>query len=157
MSPSPRWLTTQNLPFQARSFELVCSRHPVVTVWPEVARVLRSGGTYFSQRVGPGSNRELIDFMMGTQPVSEERNPERVARAAARAGLTVVDLRQESMRTVFHDVGAVVYFLRKVPWTVPGFAVDGCRERLASLHELIEREGSFVAHSRRFLIEARKA
>ena len=47
-------------------------------------------------------------------------------------------------------MGALVYFLRKVPWTVPGFAVDGYRERLASLHELIEREGSFVAHSRRF-------
>ena len=75
---------------------------------------------------------------------------------AIRAGLQVVDLRQETLRAVFYDVGSVVYFLRKVPWTVPGFSVDAYRSRLAVLHEQIEREGAFIAHSRRFLIEAKK-
>jgi SAM-dependent methyltransferase len=45
------------LPFPAESFDLVVSRHPVELVWPEVARVLRPGGTFFSQLVGAGSNR----------------------------------------------------------------------------------------------------
>jgi hypothetical protein len=27
---------------------------------------------------------------------------------------------------VFHGVGAVVHFLRKVPWTVPGVTIEGC-------------------------------
>jgi SAM-dependent methyltransferase len=145
-----------DLPFGSESFELLCSRHPVVTVWPEVARVLRRGGTYLSQQVGPGSNRELIDFMMGPQQVGQQRSPARAARAAQEAGLAVVDLRQESLRTVFYDVGAVVYFLRKVLWTVPGFTVAAYRDRLASMHELIQQEGSFVAHSERFFVEARK-
>jgi hypothetical protein len=39
---------------------------------------------------------------------------------------------------------------------VPGFTVAKYRDRLGELHELIEREGPFVAHSTRFLIEARK-
>lgn len=56
----------------------------------------------------------------------------------------------------FFDIGAVVYFLRKVIWMVPGFTVERYRERLRELHELIESEGPFVAHSARFLIEARK-
>jgi aminoglycoside phosphotransferase len=56
----------------------------------------------------------------------------------------------------FFDVGAVVYFLRKVIWTVPGFTVDAYRERLRDLHDLMEAEGPFVAHSCRTLIEARK-
>ena len=68
----------------------------------------------------------------------------------------MVDLRQESLRVVFNDIGAVVYFLRKVLWTVPGFKVDGYRARLLSFHEKIQQEGSFVAHAERFLIEARK-
>jgi SAM-dependent methyltransferase len=54
-----------DLPFPADSFDLVVSRHPVEVDWPEIARVLRPGGTYFSQQVGAGSNRELTDFMMG--------------------------------------------------------------------------------------------
>jgi hypothetical protein len=68
----------------------------------------------------------------------------------------VLDLRLESLRTEFHDIGAVVYFLRKVVWMVPGFTVEAYRERLRDLHELIVARGPFVAHSTRFLIEARK-
>jgi SAM-dependent methyltransferase len=144
------------LPFPAGSFDLVVSRHPVELVWPEVARVLRPGGTFFSQLVGAGSNRELTDFMMGPQPVSQARGASRARAEAEAAGLVVVDLREEALRTVFNDVGAVVYFLRKVLWTVPGFTVEGYRDRLRLLHEQIQSEGPFVAHAQRALIEARK-
>lgn len=144
------------LPFPASSFDLMVSRHPTVTRWDEIARVLQPGGTYLSQQVGAGSVRELTDFMMGPQPVNPARNPERAAAAAGAAGLEVVDLRQEALRTVFNDVGAVVYFLRKVIWTVPGFTSAGYGEQLARLHRQIQTQGPFVAHAQRFLIEARK-
>lgn len=144
------------LPYEDASFDLVASRHPVLTVWEEVARVLRPGSTYFSQQVGAGSNRELYEFLMGPQPLGQARDPQRVARKAEDAGLTVVDLRQESLTAVFNDVGAVVHFLRKVLWTVPGFTVEKYRDRLLALHEKIKREGPFQAHAQRFLIEARK-
>jgi SAM-dependent methyltransferase len=144
------------LPFAAGTFGLVVSRHPVETVWPEVARVLRPGGRYFSQQIGAGSNRELTDFMMGPQPVSPSRDPRRAVAAAEAAGLAVTDLREQALRTVFNDVGAVVYFLRKVLWTVPGFTVEAYQEPLRRMHERIQAEGPFVAHAQRFLIEARK-
>jgi hypothetical protein len=57
---------------------------------------------------------------------------------------------------VFTDIAAVVHFLRKVIWIVPGFTVEGYRPRLAELHQRIVTEGSFVAHTQRFLIEARR-
>ncbi len=68
----------------------------------------------------------------------------------------MVDLRTERLRMEFLDIGAVVYFLRNVVWMVPGFTVDAHRERLRELHELIEDEGPFVAHSSRILVEARR-
>ena len=144
------------LPFKAGTFDLVVSRHPVETVWPEVARVLRPGGHYFSQQIGAGTNRELTDFMLGPQPVNPDRDPRRTAAAAEAAGLVVTDLREQALRTVFNDVGAVVYFLRKVVWTVPGFTVEAYQEQLRRMHERIQAEGPFVAHAQRFLIEARK-
>ena len=144
------------LPFLAETFDLVVSRHPTVVRWDEVARVLRSGGSYFSQQVGAGSNRELTDFMMGPQPVSAVRSTKRAVAAAEAAGLVVVDLREQALRVVFNDIGAVIYFLRKVLWTVPGFTVEGYRDRLLQLHEHIHSKGPFVAHAQRFLIEAKK-
>jgi len=56
----------------------------------------------------------------------------------------------------FYDVAAVIVFLRKVVWIVPGFTVDAYRPQLAEMHERIQAGGPFVAHSQRFLIEARK-
>ena len=76
--------------------------------------------------------------------------------AAGRAALTVTDLREYPGRVVFNDVAAVVVFLRKVIWIVPGFTVAGYRDRLRALHEQIERDGPFLATTVRFLIEARR-
>ena len=147
---------TGGLPFRTGTFDLVVSRHPVGVQWEEIARVLRPGGSYLSQQVGAGSNRELTDFMMGTQPVDQGRSPRRAVAAAQAAGLTVTGLREQALRVTFSDVGAVVCFLRKVLWTVPGFTVAGCRDRLAAMHEQIQAEGVFVCHAQRFLIEAVK-
>ncbi|MFC4517020.1 class I SAM-dependent methyltransferase [Streptomyces ehimensis] len=146
------------LPFADEAFDLVVSRHPVTVWWEEIARVLRPGGTYFSQQVGPASVFELVEYFLGPQPeeVRRKRHPDDARRAAEAAGLEVVDVRAESLRTEFLDVGAVVYFLRKVIWMVPDFTVDRYRDRLRELHERIHSEGPFVAHTARFLIEARK-
>jgi SAM-dependent methyltransferase len=145
------------LPFADGTFDLVTSRHPVVAHWDEIARVLVPGGTYLSQQVGPDSGHEVYDLFLGPQPLGRSRREPALARAEAeRAGLEVVDLRTAELRMEFFDVGAMVYFLRKVIWFVPGFTVEEYRDRLKALHERIEADGSFVAYSRRFLIEARK-
>jgi SAM-dependent methyltransferase len=145
-----------DLPFPADTFDLVVSRHPTLTIWAQIARVLQPGGTYFSQQVGAGTNRELTHFMMGPQPVSEARSTRRALAKAEAAGLELVDLRQETLRAEFYDVGAVVYFLRKVPWTVPAFTVDGYREQLRRMQDRIDAEGPFVTSVERSLIEVRK-
>ncbi|MFF8955592.1 class I SAM-dependent methyltransferase [Streptomyces sp. NPDC014894] len=146
------------LPFADNAFDLVVSRHPVTVWWEEIARVLRPGGVYFSQQVGPASVFELVEYFLGPQPpeVRRARHPDDARAGAEAAGLLMTDLRAESLRTEFHDIGAVVYFLRKVVWMVPGFTVDRYRDRLKALHRRIQDEGPFVAHTARLLVEARK-
>ncbi|WP_043627104.1 class I SAM-dependent methyltransferase [Nonomuraea candida] len=144
------------LPFASGVFDLVSSRHPVETWWEEIARVLRPGGTYFSQQVGPWSVTELTEYFLGPHE-GGHRDPGLAAAAAGAAGLKVVDLRSERLRMEFRDIGAVIYFLRKVIWIVPGFSVERHADRLRELHDRIEAEGPFVAHSSRFLIEARRS
>ncbi len=145
------------LPFADSAFELVTSRHPATVWWREIARVLTPGGTYFAQHIGPATAFELVEYFLGPQPQARrKRHPNDESAEATAAGLEIVDLRCERLRMEFFDIGAVVYFLRKVVWTVPGFTVEGYRETLHKLHHHIETEGSFVAHSSRCLFEALK-
>ena len=145
------------LPFGDEAFDLVSSRHPVTVWWVEINRVLRRGGSYLGQHVGSRSNAELYEFFLGRQDDTlGRRHHDKEAAAAGATGLRVVDLQTARLRVEFFDVGAVVYFLRKVLWTVPGFTVDRYRRRLRDLHDQICRDGSFTCHSTRTLIEARK-
>jgi len=144
------------LPYADASFALVTSRHPVGTDFAEIARVLASGGTYLSQQIGERSNAELYEFLLGPQPRDPVPRIERLRRDAVEAGLSIVDLREERTRVEFFDVAAVVYFLRKVVWTVPGFTVEQYRDRLRDIDRLIRRDGAFVCHSARILLEARR-
>lgn len=145
------------LPFADHAFDLVTSRHPVSVWWSEIARVLRPGGSYFAQHIGPATMGELVEYFIGPQPQKwAEFHPDALRAQVQAAGLRVVDVRMERLRAEFFDIGAVVYFLRKVVWTVPDFSVARYRDRLAELHERIESRGPFVAHPTRVLVEARK-
>lgn len=145
------------LPFADEAFDLVTSRHPITVRWDEIARVLRPGGSYVAQQIGPATVAELVEFFIGPQPQKwAELHPDAQRARAVAAGLRVEDMRMERMRVQFFDVGAVIYFLRKVVWTVPDFSVQRYRERLRELHDRIEADGSFLAHSTRVLVEARK-
>jgi SAM-dependent methyltransferase len=147
-----------DFPFEEASFDLVVSRHPVGVRWDEIARVLKPGGTYFSQDVGHRSVAELTEFMMGPQPEPDgpTRDPKWSVIDAEAAGLTVIDVREFRGRMEFRDVAAVVHFLRKVVWIVPGFTVAAYWDRLRRMHEQLRNVGPFRATTVRFLFEARK-
>ena len=119
----------------------------------DIARV-DAGGSYFAQHVGVIYLRTLIESFVGAQPrkprspIRGQLNPDTVSAEVAAAGLDVVDLRHERIRLEFFDVGAVIYFLRKLSWVVPGFTVAEYRDELLKLHRQIEAEGAFVTHSR---------
>lgn len=145
------------LPFADASFALVTSRHPVRPDWPEIHRVLQPGGHYFAQHVGPASAFELIEYFLGPLPRERrQRDPQEEAAAAQAAGLVVTDLRTARCRMVFHDVGAVVWILRKCVWWVPDFSAEKYRDALLALDRQMREGQPFVAYSTRHLIEARR-
>lgn len=147
---------TDTLPFGDDTFDLVVSRHPTTVIWSEIARVLAPGGTYFSQQVGSASAHEVSEAMLGPFQPSTDRDPQRAAAHAEAVGLEVIELQDCTLLMEFFDVAAFVVFLRIVIWIVPDFSVDRFRSQLRTVHDTIRRDGVFLAHSTRFLIEARK-
>lgn len=145
------------LPFPDQSFELVTARHPVSPDWPEIRRVLVDGGQYFAQHVGPASAFELIEYFLGPLPEHRAgRDPDREIAAAESAGLVVAELQSARCRMEFHDVGAVVWILRKCVWWVPDFSVRKYRHHLVELDAQMRGGEPFVAYSTRHLIDARR-
>jgi SAM-dependent methyltransferase len=144
------------LPFADGAFDLVTSRHPATVHWSEIARVLAPGGTYFAQHVGSGTNVEISEYFLGPLDPGGGRHHEVEAGQATTSGLEIVQCRNERLQLEFFDVGAMVYYLRKVVWTVPDFSIDRYRARLQDLHDRIRRDGVFRSTMSRTLFEARK-
>jgi len=145
----------QALPFADGAFDLVSSRHPNSTWWDDIARVLAPGGRYLAQHIGARTNAELYEWFLGPRDeVYGPRHCDREKAAATAAGFEIVDFKTARLRVSFFDIGAVVYFLRKVIWCVPDFSVERYRDRLHALHERIVADGVFISRSTRTLFEA---
>lgn len=143
------------LPGGENEFDVVLSRHGRFPI-EDVVRLLRSGGTLLSQQVGSDDLAEL-NAELGAPPPYPKRWTADVAVAALRdAGLEVTDVREEHPPLVFHDVGAIVYQLRAVPWQVHGFTPQRYDRALRRLDAMIRADGQFTARAHRFLVQAHR-
>jgi SAM-dependent methyltransferase len=144
------------LPFADGQFDLVINRHEAY-VPTEVWRVLRPGGRFLTQQVGGRDNMRLNQVLgaAGPRPYADW-DLDSAVRELKKVGLRITDAREEFPETVFADVGAVVYYLKAVPWQIEGFSVDEYREPLLALHQMMQADGGLVVTSHRFLIEAER-
>lgn len=67
------------------------------------------------------------------------------------AGLTVDEALESDATRVFGDIGALAWYLRSVPWAVPGFAISAHRSALLRLGS-----GPIRVTAKRFMIQAHK-
>jgi len=72
------------------------------------------------------------------------------------AGLTIANTQEWSGTLAFTDVGAIVYYLKAVPWLVPGFSVETHLSYLLKLQGGLENGKDLAFVARKYLIEARK-
>ena len=120
------------LAFTAEAFDLVTNRHESF-VASEVCRVLRPEGTFLTQQTHSGSQQ--FHELLGVQPPHfEEFEIDLALDQLSAAGLTVDEADEGYATTVFADIGALAWYLRSVPWAVPGFSISAYRHALMGLH-----------------------
>ena len=144
---------TEGLPFDDGKFSLVLNRHGRFDA-AGLGRVLAAGGVLLTQQVGSDDCVEL-NRALGAPVTARRWNLDAATEALTAAGLNVVDAREEWPLLRFHDIGAVVYQLRMVPWQVPDFTVAGYDSALRRLHARIESDGPLAVRTHRFLIMAK--
>lgn len=143
------------MPFADGEFDLVLNRHSGFNAL-EVARILAPGGTFFTQQVHGLWAQDLL-AVFGAKPQWPEATLSNNASKLEAAGLRVVRGEEWSGKLAFADVGAIVYYLKAVPWLVPGFSVDTHLDGLLDLQIRLEDGKNLVFEAGKYLIEARKA
>jgi len=142
------------MPFANGEFDLALNRHSGFNS-REVARILTAGGTFLTQQIH-GLWAEDLLAVFDAQPRWPDATPEKYLPRLQSARLHLVDLQEWSGRLIFTDVGAIVYYLKAVPWLVPGFSVESHLKYLLKLQERLDAGEELSFRARKYLIEVRK-
>jgi len=142
------------MPFADSEFDVVLNRHGSFNP-NEVGRVLAPGGTFYTQQVHARTNWDLQAVFAATTPWPNAK-PEYYLPRLRATGLEIVQVLESIGKQGFTDVGAIVFYLKAIPWTVPGFSVDSHRNGLFNLQAKLERGEPLAFEWRSYLVEARK-
>jgi SAM-dependent methyltransferase len=144
----------RRLPFVHSSFDLITCRHGSYSS-EEVARLLRPGGTFISQLVGEDNYPHLNSRLHGPRtawiPPGSPKPP-----TLEEFGLDVLERQEAKPQSIFKDIGAIVYYLKAVPWQIADFDVEHYLDRLRRLYEEMQNTCGLRTHYHRRFVVARK-
>ncbi|CAI2194146.1 12033_t:CDS:2 [Funneliformis geosporum] len=143
------------LPLNDARFDLIINRHEPYIAY-EVHRLLKLGGLFVTQQVGENDNIELNKLLGAPELGYREWHMEQACSELRNVGFTILEKQEAFIETKFYDVGAIVYYLKAIPWQVEDFSVEKYSEQLVNLHHKIQKEGFLSVQSHRFFIMARK-
>ena len=144
-----------HMPFEDEQFDLIINRHEYY-VPHEVLRILKPGHQFITQQVGSENLADLnILFDAGEYPY-HDWTLKRAVKELQEAGGQVVEQKEEHPITRFFDVGAIVYYLKAIPWQIPDFSIEKYFEKLIAIHNTIQEQGYIDVHYHRFFIVAQR-
>ena len=144
-------------PLEDERFDLVINRHGSYSA-SETYRVLKRGGLLITQQVDGAGHFDDFNQALGAsagQNWPHWRLPYAVNELED-AGFEMLEQAEDRPVTHFYDVGAIVYYLKAIPWQINDFSLEKYLPQLEALREQIQREGSLTVHGHYFFIIARK-
>jgi len=142
------------LPAEGDSLDVVLCRHESFDP-SEVARILRRGGKFLTQQVGARDFAGLNEHL-GAQLSYPDWTLATARAQVEAAGLTVLRAEQWIGDAGFRDIGALIYYLRAVPWQVEGVSPERRDAELRRMHEEMAAGHPLHLESDRFLLLAEK-
>lgn len=146
--------TRSGMPFPDQAFDLVLNRHGGFRA-AEMHRILKPGGVFLTQQVG-GDNLADLTAAFGTTLPYPDNTFAKVREALVGLGFEIRTAEEWRGPVNFHDVGALVYFLKAIPWVIQGFDLARDRDVLEALHAGLAAGRPLQFTYTRFLIEAVK-
>ncbi|MFX0167860.1 MAG: class I SAM-dependent methyltransferase [Candidatus Hodarchaeota archaeon] len=144
------------LPFHDEEFDLIVNRHESYNV-NEVFRLLKPSGFFITQQVGE-QNDIKINRLLGTKAKDDITpwNADYAAEELQNAQFAIIKTMEAFPSLRFYDIGAIVYYLKAIPWVVSDFSVEKYHQALFKLHVRIQEEGFIDIREHRFLLVSKK-
>ena len=143
------------LPLPDNAFDLVINRHEYYDP-QEVRRILAPGGVFVTQQVGGADVADLNTALAAGPPDFGDWTLDTARRQLTEAGFDITHAQTAQCRGEFRDIGAVLIYLKLVPWQIPGYDQDAYEPRLRALHDRITEQGPLTVSHHRFLLTARR-
>lgn len=144
------------LDFENDFFDLIINRHEEYSV-KEVKRVLKKDAYFITQQVGGRNCIELNKILGCNEDFGmNEWNLDYAVLELEKEGLEVIEKDEDFPKLRFFDIGAVVFYLKAVPWQISDFSIDKYYDTLKNLHNIIQEKGYIDIKEHRFFILAKK-
>lgn len=142
------------LPFMDESFDIILNKHESYDV-TEVRRVMKHNAIFLTQQVG-GTDCAELNKLLGAplNPTYQEWSL-RTAAEEMEGQFTLLETAEAFPSMRFYDIGAIIYYLKAIPWQVPQFTLEYYKDDLYQLHLFIEKNGFLDVRQHRFLLAAR--
>lgn len=145
------------LPFSNEKFDLIINRHEYYEE-SEVYRILQPNGLFITQQVGCDDCREINTLLNAPEP--EDYDPNWtvgfLAERLILEGFQILVQNSCKYVTRIFDIGALIYFLKAIPWQILDFNIQEYKSKLYEIHKTIEKEGFIDITSQRYIIVANK-
>lgn len=146
-----------NLPFNDEFFDLIINRHGSYSA-QEVFRILKPGGCFITQQAGGTNDIELNKLLGANETVGFDHwDLDFAIEQLLDAGLEITEKYEAYPITKYYDTGAILYYLKAVPWQIPDFSVDKYYDALVNINDTINENGFIEIRSHRFFIKSFKA
>ena len=139
------------LPCDANFCDLISNHHESFSL-NEISRILKPGGFFITQQVGKENNLELNKFFHDYFYHKKVWDLSFVVNHLKDLPFTIHTQQEARPEKHFYDIGAVVFYLKMIPWQIKGFQIEKNIDRLRELHEVICQKGSFKTHAYRFFL-----
>lgn len=144
------------LPFDDNYFDLVINRHASYGE-SELLRIIKNKGYFITQQVGGKNNIKINeDFQTSYKFGEYDWDLNQASKKLIDAGFKIIEMKEEFPISRFYDVGALVYYLKAIPWQIGDFSIEKYYDKLKNIHKIITKYGFYDVNAHRFYIIAEK-
>lgn len=144
------------LPFDNNYFDLIINKHESYSC-KEIYRILKPKSQFVTQQVGGLDNVDLNKMLDSNEDFGMKYWDLKYAvKELEDSGMNLIEQKEDFPVTRFYDVGAIVYYLKAIPWQIPDFNIEKYFDSLIRIHNKILSDGFVDVKSHRFFIVAEK-
>ena len=139
---------------RSNRYDLVINRHEAFDP-KELARIMLPNKVFITQQVSGKNNNDINHFFGDFNHDERDWELDKAVAQLEKTGFKIQRAENYIGVAKFKDVGALVYYLKAIPWQIPGFDVKKNKSKFLKVHEIIQKNGYFASHEERFLIIAK--